>query len=248
MIPVYRSPSVRLGRISRSHNRLLAMTLFGMVLVSVCSGQVAIPTSRTDNTRSGANTNETLLTPANVNKNQFGALFSYPIDYLALAQPLYIPNVIIQGQSHNVVYVATMADSVYAFDADTGVGLNGNPYLWWVNFTDPANGITTASPPYLPCSGTKHGSVGFIQEGIAGTPVIDTTTGTLYVIAKTMQNVNGTVTVYHYLHALDITSGAELYGGPVQITATSTSLKGHVTNFNSLHQLNGPGLLLLNGV
>jgi len=219
-----------------------------MALVSVCSGQVTIPTSRSDNTRSGANTGETMLTPANVNKNEFGAIFNYPIDYLALAQPLYIPNVIIQGQSHNVVYVATMADSVYAFDADTGVGLNGNPYLWWVNFTDPANGITTASPPYLPCSGTKHGSVGFIQEGIAGTPVIDTTTGTLYVIAKTMQNVNGTVTVYHYLHALDITSGAELYGGPVQITATSTSLKGHVTNFNSLHQLNRPGLLLLNGV
>ncbi|MGD0823627.1 MAG: Ig-like domain-containing protein [Terriglobales bacterium] len=247
MIPVYSPATVRMGRISPSHNRLLAMTLFGMVLVSVCSGQVAIPTSRTDNTRSGANTNETLLTPANVNKNQFGALFSYPIDYLALAQPLYIPNVIIQGQSHNVVYVATMADSVYAFDADTGVGLNGNPYLWWVNFTDPANGITTASPPYLPCSGIKRGSVGFNQEGIAGTPVIDTTTGVLYVIAKTMQNVNGTVTVYHHLHALDITSGAEMYGGPVQITA-QTVYDGNTINFWSLHELNRPGLLLLNGV
>ncbi|MGB0118979.1 MAG: Ig-like domain-containing protein [Terriglobales bacterium] len=220
-----------------------------MALVSVCSAQVAISTSRSDNARSGANTSETMLTPANVNKNQFGAIFSYPIDYQALAQPLYVPNVNInvngQVSTHNVVYVATMADSVYAFDADTGVGLNGNPYLWWVNFTDPANGITTASGQYLPCSGGK--TTGFTQEGIAGTPVIDTTTGTLYVIAKTMQNVNGTVTVYHYLHALDITSGAEKYGGPVQIIAQSV-YNGNPINFWSLHELNRPGLLLLNGV
>ena len=249
MIPVYSAPSRRLGRISLSRYSLLLIALFCMVLVSVCSGQVAIPTSRSDNARSGANTSETMLTPANVNKNQFGAIFNYPIDYLALAQPLYVPNVNIdvngQVSTHNVVYVATMADSVYAFDADTGVGLNGNPYLWWVNFTDPANGITTASGQYLPCSGGK--TTGFTQEGIAGTPVIDTTTGTLYVIAKTMQNVNGTVTVYHYLHALDITSGAEKYGGPVQIIAQSV-YDGNTINFWSLHELNRPGLLLLNGV
>jgi hypothetical protein len=253
MIPIHFLPSKGMGRISISRCSLLSMTLLVCVaLVSVCSGQVAIPTSRSDNARSGANVNETVLTPSNVNKNQFGSIFNYPIDYQALAQPLYVPNVNInvngQVSTHNVVYVATMADSVYAFDADTGVGLNGNPYLWWVNFTSSAygEGITTASGQYLPCSGGN--TTGFTQEGVAGTPVIDTTTGTLYVIAKTMQNVNGTVTVYHYLHALDITSGAEMYGGPVQITATSTSLKGHVTNFSSFHQLNRPGLLLLNGI
>src|SRR5208337_4544229 len=99
--------------------------------------------------------------------------------------------------------------------ADTGVGLNGNAWLWHVNFTDPiyGEGITTASGQYLPCSGP--GLTGFTQEGIAGTPVIDTTTGTLYVIAKTLQND----VVYHYLHALDITTGEEKYGGPVQIVA-----------------------------
>jgi hypothetical protein len=262
MIPVYFPPCRGLGRISLSRYSFLSIALLYVALVSVCAGQVPIPTSRSDNARSGANTSETILTPANVNKNQFGAVFNYPIDYQALAQPLYIPNVNIdvngQVSTHNVVYVATMADSVYAFDADTGVGLNGNPYLWWINFTDidnnPANGpvpgLSTASGQYLPCSGGK--TTGFTQEGIAGTPVIDTTTGTLYVIAKTMLNVNGTVTVYHYLHAIDITSGAEKYGGPVQIiaqsVATGTVNKGKITNFTSLHQLNRPGLLLLNGI
>ncbi len=247
MVPVYLSPTRRLGRMSLSHQSLLAMALLCMAFVSVCSGQVAIWTSRTDNARSGANTSETMLTPANVNKNQFGAIFNYPIDYQALAQPLYIPNVTInvngQMSTHNVVYVATMADSVYAFDADTGVGLNGNPWLWHVNFTDPiyGAGIATASGQYLPCSGP--GLTGFTQEGIAGTPVIDTTTGTLYVIAKTLQND----VVYHYLHALDITTGEEKYGGPVQIVAQSV-YNGNTTNFWSLHQLQRPGLLLLNGV
>ena len=251
MIPVYFPPFRGLGRISLFRNSFLSIALLYVALVSVCSGQVAIPTSRSDNARSGANTSETILTPANVNKNQFGAVFSYPIDYQALAQSLYVPNVNInvngQVSTHNVVYVATMADSVYAFDADRNAGSNASP-LWWVNFTSSAygEGITTASGHNLPCSGGK--TTGFTQEGIAGTPVIDTTTGTLYVIAKTLQNG----IVYHYLHALDITSGAEMYGGPVQITAqsvaTGTVNTGKITNFTSLHQLNRPGLLLLNGV
>jgi hypothetical protein len=138
-----------------------------------------------------------------------------------------------------------MADSVYAFDADSNAGTNATP-LWWVNFTNPAlygPGITTANTlATLPCSGGT--TTGFTQEGIAGTPTIDTTTGTMYVVAKTVQNG----TVYHYLHALNIATGLEVEGGPVQITATSTSAKGHVTNFSSLHELNRPALLLSNGV
>jgi hypothetical protein len=222
-----------------------------VAFASVCFGQQVttpspIPTNRSDNARSGANVTETILTPNNVNKDQFGALFNYPIDYLALAQPLYVPNVTIPGKgTHNVVYVATMADSVYAFDADSNAGTNATP-LWWVNFTNPAlygPGITTANTlATLPCSGGT--TTGFTQEGIAGTPTIDTTTGTMYVVAKTVQNG----TVYHYLHALNIATGLEVEGGPVQITATSTSAKGHVTNFSSLHQLNRPALLLSNGV
>src|SRR5208282_5259194 len=117
-------------------SRVLRMALLlCLALVSVGWGQVPVPTSRGGNQRTGANVNETLLTPANVNPSQFGALFNYPIDYQALAQPLYVPNVNIPGQgTHNVVYVATMADSVYAFDADSA---ESNPApLWWVNFTD----------------------------------------------------------------------------------------------------------------
>src|SRR5271157_2472481 len=198
------------------------------------------PTSRGDNARSGASTSETLLTPANVNKNSFGRLFSVPVDYVVMAQPLYMPNVNIPNQgTHNVIYVVTQADSVYAIDADTGA------QLWWVNFTNPAQGITTAklSDKTLFCPTT-----GFNQEGIVGTPVIDPTTNTMYLVAKTV--LNGTVR--HDLHALDITTGNDQAGSPVQIIAQSTSTgtvnPGRVTNFKSLHQKNRPGLLLLNGI
>ena len=241
---VNRMPSSRGRRGLIPFSRLLPVAVLICAFISVCSGQVTIATGRSDNQRSGANTNETILTPANVNSNQFGYLFNYAIDYQALAQPLYVPNVTINGVSHNVVFVATMADSVYAFDADSNTGGNAQP-LWSVNFTNPANGITLATGATLPCSGT---GVGFTQEGIAGTPAIDTTTGTLYLVAKTVDNG----TVHHRLHALDITSGAEKFGGPVLINASTTYLspltgKTYTTTFNSLHQLNRPGLLLQNG-
>jgi hypothetical protein len=204
--------------------------------------QQSITTSRADNARDGANINETLLTPANVNKNGFGHLFSAPVDYVVMAQPLYMPNVNIPGQgTHNVVYIATQADSVYAIDADTGA------QLWYASMLD---GGTTASGKYLPC-GT---AAGFYQEGIIGTPVIDPNTTpnpTIYLVAKTV--VNGTV--QHNLHALDITTGLDLPNSPVLIQATSISnsdaannYKPHTTVFNSLHQKNRPGLLLQNGV
>ena len=205
------------------------LSMLSVMLVSSAIAQQPFLTSRGDATRSGANTNETMLTTSNVNSVSFGHLFSAPIDYQALAQPLYMPNVMIGGQSHNVVYVVTQSDSVYAFDADNGT------QLWSASML---NGGVTASSKYLPC-GTGQG---FTEEGIAGTPVIDSNTNTMYLVAKTV--FNGTV--YHYLHALDITSGADLVA-PVKIAATSTSLKGHVTVFNSLHQKNRPGLLLQNG-
>jgi hypothetical protein len=216
-----------------------------------------------DNQRTGQNTDETILTPANVNSSQFGALFSYPTDYQALAQPLYVPGVTMSdGQVHNVVYVATMGDSVYAFDADSNLGGNSAPCssnpscLWSVNFTDSANGITLASiysdtstgAVSLPCAGNGAGTVGFFQEGIAGTPVIDTVGGTLYLVAKTLENG----TVVHRLHALDITSGAEKFGytNGVVITASSTYVspitgRTYTATFNGLHELSRPGLLFL---
>lgn len=212
----------------------MVLTLLGSALA-----QQPVLTSHNDNLRTGANTTETLLAPSNVNKGSFGRLFSTPVDYQVLAQPLYVPNVNIAGGIHNVLYVVTQADSVYAIDADTGA------QLWWINFTNTAQGypagLTTASGTFLPC-GTGPG---FTQEGIVGTPVIDPSTNTIYMVAKTLQN---NTTVRHDLHALDLSTGAEKFGGPVKITATSTSLKGHVTQFNSLHQKNRPGLALVNGV
>ena len=194
--------------------------------------QQPFTTGHSDNTRSAANTNETLLNPDNVNKGSFGHVWSFPIDYQALAQPLYIPNVVMPDQTtHNVIYVVTQADSVYAIDADDG------SQLWYASMLD---GGLPASGQSLPC-GTLGG---FNQEGIVGTPAIDTNSNTMYLVAKTMSNG----TVYHSLHAIDLGTGVDRQGSPVQITASSTSQKGKFTYFNSLHQKNRPGLLLMNGV
>ena len=232
-------------RAVQRRNHTAFLVLFCLTLAASCFAQIPFVTGRSDLGRTAANTNETLLTPGNVNANSFGKLFNYNVDYQVLAQPLYVPNVQIPGLgTHNVVYVATMADSVYAFDADSPQGTNGQP-LWSVNFTDPANGITLASyiDGTLPCTSAKSGGPGFNQEGIVSTPVIDPASGTLYVVAKTVENG----TVHHRLHALDITNGQEKFGGPIVISATTVSNAGHKVTFNSLHQKNRPGLLLLNG-
>src|SRR6266851_1105053 len=219
-------------RATPARNRCLTLLVVCSVFLSYSFAQPPLLTSRGDISRSGANTNETLLTPTNVSKNSFGRLFSFPVDYVVMAQPLYVPNVKIPGQgTHNVIYIVTQADSVYAIDADSGT------QLWYASML---NGGTTASGTYLPC-GTGPG---FTQEGITSTPVIDPATNTMYLVAKTVLNAK----VRHHLHALDITTGKERPGSPVLITATSTSNKGHVTVFKSLHQKNRPGLLLLNGI
>src|SRR5258708_34143498 len=174
-------------------NLCLTLVVVGSVFLSSSFAQQPFPTSRGDISRSGANTNETLLTPTNVKMNSFGKLFSFPVDYVVMAQPLYMPNVNIPGHgTHNVVYVATEADSVYAIDADTGAK------LWYASML---NGGTTASGTYLPCGSGP----GFLQEGITGTPVIDPTTNTMYLVAKTLLGT----TVRHHLHAIDITTGNE---------------------------------------
>jgi hypothetical protein len=170
---------------------------------------VSILTHHYDAARTGANLNETVLTPANVNSNQFGKLFSSPVDGQIYAQPLYVPGVSILGHgTHNVVYVATEHDSVYAFDADGGVM---SP-LWQRSFINPAAGITTVSDADFP---QPYDDIA-PEIGITGTPVIDPSSGTLYVVAKTKENGN----FVQRLHALDISSGAEKFGGPSIIQAS----------------------------
>ena len=201
-------------------------------------------TFHNDNMRTGQDTNETVLTPSNVNSSTFGKLASYPLDGLSLASPLYVQNVNIPGQGvHNIVIVATEHDSVYAFDAD---GKSSTP-LWHVNFTNPSAGVTT-----VPAADT--GETGDIPNeiGITGTPVIDPATGTIYVVAATKEVSGGTTNYVQRLHALDLTTGAEKFGGPVVIQAsvpgTGPGSSGGTLPFDPLHENQRTGLLLLNGV
>jgi len=196
------------------------------------------------NARTGENLNETVLTWANVNQAQFGKKFSYPLDGIAYASPLYVANVLIPGQGgHNVVYVATEHDSVYAFDAD---GLIPTP-LWKVSFINPPAVTTVPSADTGDCCDLTP------EVGITGTPVIDQGTGTLYVVAKTKEVVGVTTTYVQRLHALDITTGAEKFGGPAVIQASVPGTgdgndgQGNVP-FNALRENQRPALLLSHGV
>ena len=119
------------------------IAIVALILPGSAEAQVNVVTYHNDNARRGVNANETLLTPSNVNKNNFGKLFTQGVDGIVVGQPLYLSNVSIPGSGmHNVVYVATQHDSVYAFDADNNTGINAQP-LWQVSFINPAAGITT---------------------------------------------------------------------------------------------------------
>jgi len=189
--------------------------------------------------RTGQDLNETILTPSNVNSTQFGKLIAYPVDGAIYAQPLYVQSVTIPNQGvHNVVYVVTQHDSVYAFDADG----KASSALWQVSFINPAGGITPVPPP-PPDDAYPGGEI-----GVASTPVIDPATGTLYVVAYTLENGQH---VYR-LHALDVASGTEKFGGPVLIqalvpgTGAATNGQGQVP-FDPTWHLQRSALLLLNG-
>jgi hypothetical protein len=209
-------------------------------LVSPALQAQSVLTWHNDNSRTGQNLNESALTLANVNATQFGKKFTRSVDGRIYAQPLYVPNVSIPGKgTHNVVYVATENDSVYAFDA----GGAPTAALWHHAFTNPAKGITAVRCADTPACGVVGPVV-----GITGTPVIDPTTKTLYVVVFTKENGSH----FQRLHALDITTGAERFGGPVVIQASvhgtgAGSIGGTVT-FDPLVQNQRPALLLTNGV
>lgn len=202
------------------------------------AAQVNVLTYQYDDTRAGANRNEVLLTTSNVNQNQFGKLFSYPVDGFLYGQPLYLGGVNIPGKGvHNVVFVATEHDSVYAFDADSNAGANAAP-LWKVSFLG-AN-VTT-----VPASDVSCGQIS-PEIGITSTPVIDPATGTIYVVAMTKESGS----YFHRLHALDMTTGAEKPGSPVTVQATypGNGEGGNTLVFAPKNYKQRPGLLLLNGV
>jgi hypothetical protein len=203
-----------------------------MTAGSFATAQVNVVTGHNDIARTGQNLNETILTPANVNPNQFGKLFSQAVTGGVLAQPLYVSQVAIPNKGvHNVVYVATNSDYVYAFDADTNGGGNANP-LW-------KDALLTNSTP----AGTLQN-----EWGVVGTPVIDLASNTLFLVSSE----DKASTDIFRLHALDITTGAEKLGGPVQIGGSvpgtgAGSVQGVLT-FKGAYEFQRPALLLLNGV
>jgi len=218
--------------------RAHAFCLFLFILggVNAALSQTPVTTWHYDNGRTGANPNETILTPQNVNSSQFGPLFAQAVDGQLIGQALYLPGVTIPGAGiHNVVYVATMNDSVYAFDADSATGSNANP-LWQTSFL--GNGVTPVPVALQRCGGTTF----WKQVGILSTPVIDTTSGTIYVVAKTYENS----AFVHRLHALDVTTGLEQTGSPVVISA-SYEFGGSNNVFEDVMQVNRPALLLEKG-
>jgi hypothetical protein len=193
-----------------------------------------------DTARTGQNLQETSLTTANVNSTTFGKLFSFPVDGFIVAEPLFVYNVTIPNKgTYNVVYVVTENDSVYAFDAG---GVNTSP-LWQDSFINLAKGITP-----VPCHDTGPNCPYKIVVGISGSPVIDPSSGTLYLVAVTKENGK----YFQRLHALDITTGAEKFAGPVVIHAsvkgTGSGSRNGVVSFNALHQNQRPALLLSNGI
>ena len=196
----------------------------------------SVTTYHNDSARTGQNLNETTLTTGNVNSSTFGMLFVIAADGAVDAQPLYLPNLSISGKTHNVLFVATEHGSVYGFDADTGT------QLWQVSTL--ASGETTSDD-----RGCNQVSP---EIGVTSTPVIDPNAGahgTIYVIAMS-KDASGN---YHQrLHALDVTTGAEEFGGPKEIQATYPGTGDNSSNgsviFDPGQQLDRPGLLLLNGV
>lgn len=189
---------------------------------------VPILTYHYNNTRTGANASETILTPANVNVSHFGKLFSRPVNGGIYAQPLYVPNLSIPGHGpHNVVYIATQHNWLYAFDADNGAT------LWAKNLG-----------PYQP---NPQGCTEPGDTGVIGTPVINRLTNTIYAVAATLRSG----TPRQELNALDITTGARRSPSPVVITArvpgTGFGSVGGTLTFNALTEFQRPALLLNNG-
>ena len=208
--------------------------------------QVSVLTQHNNTDRTGVNPNETILNTGNVNVNSFGLLFTLPVDGQIYAQPLYVPNLTIAGGVHNVVFVATMHNDVYAFDADTP-----GPPLWQTTPTHMGAPIPLASSPEI---GAACGTYQDISDavGIVSTPVIDPASGTLYVMTT---NKDGDGSYHHRLHALDLVTGQD----KVTPTDVQASYPGNGSDrvtgangtsmipFNNQTELQRPALLLSQG-
>ena len=208
------------------------------VLVTTAHAQPSVLTYHNDNARTGQNLAETVLTPTNVNASRFGKLFAQTVDGDVYAQPLYVPKLVIANKgTHNVVFVATEADSVYAFDADGATGANTGA-LWHVSLLDAAHGAAAGATsvegrPDLSCAAIVP------RVGITATPVIDLSRTALYVESFSKEQGN----FIHRLHALDLATGAEKAGSPVTVVAHSAQSQDDI-QFDPQRELARAGLLL----
>jgi hypothetical protein len=223
--------------------RCICFAVWLFLSSTVAVAQVAVTTYHNDSYRSGSNTQETVLTLSNVTMQSFGKRFTFAVQGYVYAQPLYLPGLTIGGTVHNVLFVATEHDQVYAFDVNSG------QQLWRTNF------LSTAGVRYVisPVSSGDVGCGDLVPEiGITGTPAIDTTTGTLHLVAKTKQydRVTHTTSFYQTLHALDVKTGLDKVA-PHIISATArgngTGSIGGILTFDPLVEAQRSALLLLNG-
>ena len=201
----------------------------------VTSPGTDVTTYHNDIARTGQNTTETILTQANMNSTTFGLLRNLAVDGLVDAEPLYLSQLSVGGSAHNVVFIMTEHDSAYAFDSDTGA------QLWKVSLL----GSGETSSDDRGCGQVTP------EIGITSTPVIDRTAGAHGILYAVAMSKNGS-TYFQRLHALDITTGAELEGGPVTVQATypgtgDNSSGGQVV-FDPKQYKERAALLLLNGV
>jgi hypothetical protein len=202
------------------------------------ASSVDVVTYHYDNLRTGQNTNESMLTTSNVNSTRFGKLGEFAVVGKVDAQPLYLSNLSIPGVgAKNVLYVATEHGCVYAFDADSMSGSTTTPL--WVT--------STKSAGEVPSDDRGCGQV-TPEIGITSTPVIDRNRGAIYVVSVSK---NSSGNYIHRMHALNVATGAELFGGPTTITATypgtgAGSSAGNVL-FDPSRYNERPGLLQLNG-
>ncbi len=232
------------------NNCLKGIHLLLVILLSTCQllfAQKSIVMQHNDMGRTGWNNQEYILNQSNVRPGSFGKLFTRTVDDHVYAQPLVVLKLNMPGIGiRNVVYVSTVNNSVYAFDADSA-NLS-NPY-WRVNVT-PSHSRATSALDFRSIGCNDRFNSFLTNVGIVGTPVIDTTTNTIFFVARSFDTLNQQQE--QYLHALDITTGAEKNNSPVLIAATVAgtgdgSVNGMVS-FNAWHQNQRAALLLLNSM
>ena len=201
------------------------------------SAQVSVLTWHNDNARTGQNLRENILTPSNVNVNAFRKLFVIPVDGKVDGQPLYVPSLDMPGQgTHNVLYIVTEHDSIYAFDADNGAMLWHNSLLNAGESTSDDRSCSQVTP----------------EIGITSTPVIDPRIGPHGIIYTVSMGKDSSRNYHQRLHALDLTTGEEQLGGPVEVQATypgngAANTNGTMT-FDGKQYKERAGLLIANGI